>query len=259
MLATNLDDLPTELANSIRNTEFITRSYLGGLSFIVSDTGRDPQYASNHLLSRLAQDLLQSSVSIASLAREGLLNVARRELRFLIEASIKICGVQQGSYHSAIDEKLEIFDKELKSSSISFKKQIKLELLSEPQQLAFDEEVGRLYGLTSNYVHLSPTQIRQSIEAAKAGVTAGKERPSDIDELNRLAERAMAASLVFLFHSVPSWVSGDWLVEHNGSSIEWHFMKSRFIASMDESFDYKHERQENLREIQKLRTDRVCF
>ncbi|KQN01809.1 hypothetical protein ASE85_21700 [Sphingobium sp. Leaf26] len=256
---TNLNDLSPDLSHAIRETEFITRSYLAGLSFIVQDAGRDPQYVSNHLLYRLSQDLLQSAVSITALVAEGLLNVARRELRFLLEASVKIAAVQQGSQATTIEEKLEGFDKELRSPSISAKKRLELSLLTEADRLAFDEEVGRLYGLASNYVHLSPTQIVSSIEAAKAGVTAGKERPSDVLELNRMAERSMAASLVLLFHSVPEWVAGDWLVEGDGASINWYFTKSRFIAAMDSSFDYKHERQATLIKIQEVRAARIAF
>lgn len=56
-------------------------------------------------------------------------------------------------------------------------------------------------------------------------------------------ERVMAASLVLLFHSVPSNVAGDWFVEDDGSSIIWHFAGSKFIAGIDSYFDYKHERQ----------------
>jgi hypothetical protein len=83
MQRTDLKDLPPELADAIRETEFITRSYLGGLSFLIQDTARDPSYISNHLLSCLSQAVLQSAVSISALATEGLLNVAKRELRFL--------------------------------------------------------------------------------------------------------------------------------------------------------------------------------
>ena len=255
----HLDDLPPELAEAIGETNSIAVAYLRGLAFIVHDTSRDPQYIPNHLLSCLSQDLLQSAVSISALVREGLLSVARRELRFLVEASVKIASVQQGSYVSMISEKLELFDKELRSPSISIKKQIQLALLAEPDRVDFDEEVGRIYGITSNYVHLSPKQIEQSIAAATSRVTAGKERPEDVYEFNRLAERAMAASLVFLFHSVPSWVAGDWLVERDGSSIEWHFIQSRFVAGMDQAFDYKHERQMRLVEIQAKRAANVKF
>jgi hypothetical protein len=256
---TDLDGLPLELASAIRTTRLIAHSYLAGLSFIVRDTARDPQFASNHLLFWLSQDLLQSAVSISALVSEGLLNVARRELRFLIEASVKIAAIQQGNYVSTTEEKLEAFKTELRSPSIGIKKSLKLSLLPDQLRTAFDEEVGRLYGLMSNYVHLTPTQIEASINAARAGVTSGKERPTDVDEFNRLAERAMAVSLVLLFHSVPSWVAGDWLVEGDGLSIEWHFTKSRFLAALDEGFDYKHERQEKLSVIKERRAANIQF
>jgi len=49
------------------------------------------------------------------------------------------------------------------------------------------------------------------------------------------------------------------MVENDGSSMRWHFTKSRFIADLDFSFDYKHERQETLSEIQATRAARITF
>ncbi|WP_156629577.1 hypothetical protein [Methylobacterium sp. Leaf85] len=253
------DGLPPELVEPIRQTGFLSRSYVSSVAFIAADTSGDPKYGSDHILYFLYQDLIQSALSISTLVTQGLLNVARRELRFLIEASVKITHVQQASYISSIEEKLELFNKELRSPSISIKKEIKLDLLPHAIQASFDGELGRIYGLTSNYVHLTPTQILHSIEGAKAGVKPGRERPEDVNELNRLAERAMAASLVLLFHSVPSWVAGDWLVNSDGSSIQWHFMKSQYIAAIDEEFDYKHERQGTLSHIKAARARNVDF
>lgn len=259
MRGTELRDLPPELAEVIRTTEYTTGAFLAGVSFIVLDTSRDPTYLSNHVLSYLAQDILQSSVSIITLAREGLLNAAKRELRFLLEASIKICFVQQKGSGSTVLEKLERFDKELTSAKITIKKELDLSLLPEAQRDPFSEELGRLFGLTSGYVHLTPMQILQSINAADAGVTPGKERPSDVAELNEIAERVLAASLVLLFHSVPNWVAGDWLVQADGSTVGWHFTKSRFIAAMDGEFDYKHERKATLAQIKAVREARIAF
>lgn len=256
---TSWDRLPADLKPIIEETHSIVLSYLMGLHFIVADTSRDPKYASTHLLYPLSQDILQSAMSILTLTVEGHLSVARRELRFLIEASIKIAAIQQQSYSSLLVEKLAEFDKDLKTSSISIKKSIDLHFLSEKDRAALDEEIGRLYGLTSKHVHLTPYQIEKSIEALKAGVTAGKERPEDITELNKLTERAMAISLVLLFHCVPSWVAGGWLVQQDGSSVSWLFMQSRFIAALDAAFDYKAERQERLLRIQELRRSAIRF
>lgn len=256
---TNFNDLPTELAAALRQTDQIVRSYLAGLSFLVRDTSRDPAFLGNHLLSYLAQDVLQSALSVVTLAAEGMLSVARRELRFLLEASIKICFVQRASYGSSVEEKLAEFDKVLASQRISIKENIVLDMLPDELRAAFTEEVGRLYGLTSAYVHLTPVQILASIEAAEAGISAGKERPADVDALNGIAERVMAVSLVLLLHSVPGWVAGDWLVEGDGASIAWHFMGSRFIAGIDSHFDYKHERQATLEMIQLERKASIRF
>jgi hypothetical protein len=95
---TKHEDLPIDLADALRETEAIVMGYLEVLNFIFYDTARDPDFRSNHLLSYLAQDFLQSATSIISLAMEGLLSVAKRELRFVIEASIKLCFVQQRNY-----------------------------------------------------------------------------------------------------------------------------------------------------------------
>lgn len=259
LLKTTFDDLPADVASSLKETDFTVRSYLAGVGFIIQDTARDPEYINNHLLSYLAQDILQSSVSILTLAMEGLQNVAKRELRFLVEASIKICFVQQQSYASTIKNKLETFDKELSSQRISIKQNLSLSTLPEELHEAFNEEVGRIYGLTSNYVHLTPPQIQERILAVEAGRTAGNESAEDIDEMNFLVSRGLAASLVLLFHSAPQYVAGDWLVEENGATVDWHFMGSRFFAGMDSYFDYKHERQAKLVDIRSLREARVIF
>ena len=64
---------------------------------------------------------------------------------------------------------------------------------------------------------------------------------------------------MLLFHSVPSWVAGDWLVDEDGSSNEWYFGHSRFVAGMDSHFDYKAERSERLAEIQAKRQRQIAF
>jgi len=256
---TDLAALPPELAKEIGETEFLAMHYLAVMSFLITDAKRDPDYFSTHLLSCLSQDILQSAVSLSLLVREGILNVARRELRFLLEASVKIAAIQQRSYITSIEEKLDAFKDEFSSSSVTIKKDIELSLLPEAYRAPFLEEVGRLYGLTSKYVHLSPTQIANSLAAFKAGATAGKERPIDVNEFNRLAERALAASLVLLFHGVPYWVAGDWLVDIDGASTGGYFMRSRFVAAMDEGFDYKAERKAILADVQSARSAGIKF
>jgi hypothetical protein len=227
--------------------------------FIIHDTARDPAFGDNHLLSYLAQDFLQSAVALISLSMEGLINVARRELRFIVGASIKLCFVQQKEHGLSVAERLALFDRELASQRISITRNFGLRMLPEELQERFAEETGRIYGLTSNYVHLSPRQIEERIAAVEAGRTAGKESAADIEALDALVSRTLAVSLVLLFHSTPDWVAGDWFVEGDGSTVGWVFTASRFLAGMDSHFDYKAERQQRLGEIQAARQAGILF
>jgi hypothetical protein len=256
---TQFTDLAPDLVKPLRDTDYILRCYLAGVGFITADAARDQEFKTTHLLSYLAQDYIESAISIIVLTMEGVHNVAKRELRFLIESSIKICFIQQKSYETVIDEKLRRFEKELSSQSISIKQNLLLSLLPEGLRDAFCEEVGRVYGLTCNYVHLTPKQIKERIAAVDAGRTAARVNADDIKALNELLSRGLACSLVLLFHSVPSWIAGDWLVDGDGSSNEWYFGRSRFFAGMDSEFDYKAERSERLSEIQAKRQPRIAF
>jgi hypothetical protein len=190
---------------------------------------------------------------------EGMLSVAKRELRFVLESSIKLCFVQQKDYRSSVAEKLITFEKELYSQRISIKDNIALNMIPENLRGEFTVEVGRIYGATSKYVHLTPLQIQERIRSMADGRTVGHESADDILQLNDLAARTLAASLVLIFHSVPDWVAGDWLVEQDGKTVDWYFTASRFIAGMDSFFDYKFERQDRLQTIIAARDANVSF
>lgn len=228
-----------------------------GIWFIANDAGRDPLYWTQHLLAYVAQDVLQSANAIPLLASNGLLDTARRELRFILEASIKICYVQQADPSSPILEKIQRFEDVLDSRKISVKKDLNLYLLSEVGRPWFGTEVGRLYGRGSEYTHLTSTQIRERIRVVDAGRTAGNENADDVRDVHDLVFRTLAVSLVFLLHAVPEYVAGDLLVESDGSSHDWLFARSRWIASIDAYFDYKTERQARLVEIQQTRAKNV--
>jgi hypothetical protein len=252
-------ELPEVTRSTLNTTGQIVRDYLAALRFIVGDASRIPDFNTTHLLSYLSQDLIESAASIVFLARTGSLSVPKRELRFMIEASIKLCYVQQRNDRSPIADKLQQFDKQLKSPSISIKNDLKLWMLPASVKDDFDEELGRLYGKTSSYVHLTPSQVAQRIAAVDAGRTLGYESPAEVEDLNALIARGFAASLVLLFHSVGEYVAGDFLVDDDGKTVISYFLGSRFIAAMDGHFDYKSERQVQLKAIQETRAATLRF
>lgn len=252
-------EFPDAIKPHVQQAESICRSFLFGLQFAVMDTARDPGYIDNHLLSYTAQDYLQSTIAMPLLIQEGIHNVCRRELRFILVMSIKLCSVQQQQYSSDVSMKLNTLKLTLDSTNISMQKQLDLHLLPAAERPAFYQEVGRLYSETSRYVHLSQAQILERVAMVDQGRTSGNESAEDVEILNKLIARGLACSLIFLLHSVPDYVAGDLLVQSDGSSLNWFFAGSNFIAHMDEQFDYKQERQARLEEVKHKRWAVVSF
>lgn len=252
-------DIPSAVLSEIQQTKAAAQGYVLALSFVFRDTARDPGFPANHLLAYLSQDLLQSTVALPLLVEEGMWSVARRELRFVLEASIKQAFIQQRTCTAPIKDKLSTYKSLLKSPSISCKNQLLLGLLPEPGRAPFLEDLGQLYGAASEYVHLTHSQLHARIRAVEAGHTLGFESAAEATAANKLIVRSLAASLVLVFHSVPTYVAGDFFVEPDGTSLDWFFAQSKYLANIDAHFDYKHERKEVLQEVISKRASRLAF
>ena len=252
-------DIPAAILPLIVCTERAVSAYIQALRFVVHDTARDPEFSRTHLFAYLVEDLFQSAIAIPLLAAEGMWGVARRELRFILESSTKQAVIQHEAYTTSIQDKLSQFDRLLSSASISCKNRLSLNLLEEDLQPQFLEEVGRLYGEGSSYVHLSMRQIQDRMYSLEKGYRLGFEGEEEAKAATDLVARTLAASIVLLLHGVPSYVAGDLLVESDGTSRDWFFAQSRFIASMDAKFDYKHERNGVIDDVLSKRQSIVSF
>jgi hypothetical protein len=179
----------------------------------------------------------------------------RTRAALLVRHRATLCPCRQHS----IAEKVRNFNRALESANISIQKNIELEMIPDTERPGFRQEVGRLYGETSGFVHWTPKQILETIAAVDEGRSSGHESPESIQQLNRFISRVLSCSLVFLYHAVPSYVAGDWLVDPNGETHRWYFAQSKYIALMDEHHDYKRERQPILAEVKKKRWETVRF
>lgn len=231
--------------------------FLHGVVFLALDNSRDPTFSQNHLLACIADDFLETALALLLMAREGIHNACRRELRFLLEMSIKLCFVQQRSEASSTEDKVALFRRDLDSPSISLRKRVNLLLLSEPQREPFFEHVGRLYGESSDYVHLTTTQLQRRLELVDSGRKPGAESLEEVVALNQQIHSNLSAAFVFIAHAVPSFAVGDLLVAADGSSHQWALATSKFIAFLDEHFDYKHERKGVLERVRAERWSRA--
>ena len=159
----------------------------------------------------------------------------------------------------AIDEKLSTFNNLIKSPSISPMRDIELHYLGADSAKSFLVDVGRLYGESSNFVHVTPESINYRRNRLSNDRILGRESASDLKQLNDILQKMYAASIIFISHSIPQYVVGDWHVDSGGELINWYYLKSKYISEIDSTLDYKHERKEILARVNAERHARIAF
>lgn len=87
------------------------------------------------------------------------------------------------------------------------------------------------------------------MELIDSGRGPGGESLEDVIALNHQILNNLTAAFVFVAHAVPSFAVGDLLVSTDGASHQWTLATSKFIAFLDEHFDYKHERESVLEKV----------
>lgn len=237
----------------------ISNSLIRCLAFCNMNCSRSEEMPKKLFFLSIIDDIFQSSFAITILAREGVRNTCRRELRYLIEAAIKSCFISQKYSEKTVQGQLEEYKKELKSTDISIVDDIDFYMLSDENRVLFKNEIKRMYGYTSKYIHTTPEQIQERFMLNSKGRTIGMEGLTELKEFNDELEKVYSFVLVLLFHSVPKWCAGDYLVERDGSTIDWYFAKSKYLADIDGKFDYKYERQANISDIVEKRKSNIKF
>ncbi|MDQ1640606.1 MAG: hypothetical protein QOF62_3945 [Pyrinomonadaceae bacterium] len=191
-------------------TDLLSSSFMRFVTVLSLCAKEDPWFHERHLLSVLWLDLWETAQAISLMAQQSLLGGVRRELRFVVETSLKITYIQQTNPNSTVNRKLDLFKSLLNNASISLKGRLDLSLLPVGQRRPFLNEVGRVYGEASAYVHLTKEQILERLKwFEKYEARPGVDQSPEFDKLNTLVERALSSATVLLFHGVPNWVVRD--------------------------------------------------
>lgn len=93
---------------------------------------------------------------------------------------------------------------------------------------------------------------------AERGVSPGFETAEELRQSNDELFEVFALVIVLLFHAIgPSFTGDVFEAGGLGERDEWSFHGHRFVAALDEHFDYKAERQANLQAIKERRAKRL--
>ena len=248
---------PTEYKNAWSQFQTMRNCLLHCLLFSYHDTIIDGISDKSNFFLRMVDDITQSTISIETLAKEGITNTCKRELRYIVELAIKATIITRANTKTVINEQIEEYKNLLNSSNINPINKLQLDYFNEQQEKEFKTEVKKTYGLLSNFTHASAEQISERISRALNGKSVGFEGVEELRDLNKLIEKVFSQVIVFIFNAVPQYVVGDYLVESNGDINNWYFKKSKYISLIDEIFDYKHERQNKLEKLKAERQQNV--
>lgn len=192
---------------------------------------------------RLVDDQLQCSVAILSLAQEGQLTAAKREMRYMLEACAKHVYVDLKKMGEAFVDKLTYIETEIPRSSVSFVDDLRLYAFTDVQNKEFMDAVRGMYSDLCKYVHRSPEQIQETMRLLNRGVFPGFETANELEPFVRLLARFYDLILVMHFNALGIRLAGDVFVNVLDEDQSWPFHKTKFVKLLSIYFDYKAERQ----------------
>src|SRR5690606_38544057 len=138
---------------------------------------------------RSSDDLIQSIDGLRDLVVNGIHNMARREVRYMIEMTVKYLVVDQEKMREELSAKTQHLPDNVPNSSIEV-----IDRLSTPFETTIDkqfkDEVKDMFYKACAYVHPSKRQIDEQVDNYSKGIHIGFETAKMLADINKLLFRA---------------------------------------------------------------------
>ncbi|HTR88028.1 MAG TPA: hypothetical protein VMI56_26330 [Reyranella sp.] len=233
-------------------------TFIGTLKLCMFAATRHDLLAHHSFFLRMLDEFGASAISASFSIREGTINSARRELRYMLELAVQALYVDQNTGTATFDKRLLFFERNsnVKNSSVANIRDLSLVMLKE-QQPVFHKYVVGAWAQATKYAHPTPQQITDNLALRERGIAIGFESTDQLRECINEVFRAETIVIALLFHALGPSFTGDLLVDCIDDQDGWPFHSSEFIAKIDEYFDYKFERKEKLEIIKERRLSRL--
>lgn len=194
-----------------------------------------------------SDDLLQSIVGIRELVVNGIHNMAKRELRYLLEMTTKYLVVDLEKMGSPLADKTAYLQSDIPNASIEV-----VDRITTPFDPALDkqfkDEVKDIFYKACAYVHPSKKQLDEQLARYEKGATIGFETAKMLADLNQATFRVYDIILTMLFIGYGPSMSGDLFIEWFDEQPKWKFHKGKYVRVYSKLFDYKSNQKDNRRE-----------
>lgn len=213
-----------------------------------------------YLLPRYVDDIVEAAITAQLAIENGALNPARRELRHMLEVAVNIAYVDEVRGNESFDDRIKYYrSKAVNKSNVEHVFDLPLRLLGD-QRTSFAIAVRDAWVKGSNYVHLTKRRIDEKLTLRKQGVSLGFETIDMLKQAVADVHEACSMVMILIFETIGPSFTGDIFVDGKLDKMDdWAFHANGYMAAVDSSFDYKHERQGRLREISERRNGRIRF
>ena len=230
-----------EFQDQVKYLRRITRDFLKTTQICWFAATRYEPFVDNSLVFRSIDDLNQSVVALQTLIEEGMLTPAHREMRYILESSVKNLFVDQKTPTRNFEDKVMFLHEQVPRSSISVVNDLYV-----PFELktAFIADIKGIYSRACAYVHPSKMQVDERVSLASIDVYIGFERLRDLERINKELFRLYEATLILVFSVLDRSSLGDIFIQWLDDDQNWRFHKGKYIKAVSSIFDYKMERKE---------------
>jgi hypothetical protein len=247
-----------EYQSSLWLLEAVTYDFIKGMKSCSMYCSRGAQFRDNSLSLSHIDDYFMSAIMILTMLKEGGVNPAKREIRYIIDSSMRYLFVDQQLWRGKLNEKRVYFDKKIDKSNIKYINEIDLHMVANHElKKSFCSEYTKNYYKACEYVHASTKQIEERFSLYEQGITIGLERAEQLQEVAELLSEVYSTLLVFTFHASGVSAVGDLMVDTLSPLDNWVYNGNKYITEIDRHFDYKHERKDALQKLESMRSERA--
>ena len=232
--------------DAIRYHESITSDLLTAQMYVRLQGSRFSA-GDDYLLFRFAPHLVEAALAVTQNAKQGMQNAARRELRFILEAAVKLSSRDTHADAPTFEERLAGLDDRSKRFEDYVGELEYFDEFEKPEDA--NAEILSLYSDLSRHVHATTTQFQKAIVRSKRGESPGMESVATLNKFNKLAFRVYDLVLVRVFYGIGVSMAGDIFTGILDDEPKWRFHKGKFTGRMSRCFDYKRERRVRRDEI----------
>jgi 2-polyprenyl-3-methyl-5-hydroxy-6-metoxy-1,4-benzoquinol methylase len=215
----------------IKALETLTQDFLFTLQLASVTFTRYP-HAEEWMLQRFGDDLVESAISVLLLAREGVFNVGRRELRYVLEATTKYVYIdQQLPGDAALVDRVALIGDTTRvpRSSVRPIGAVKFRLV-DPE--AIRHAVTSAFGALSGYTHASQNQLDERLRRAARGEWTGFENAATLRTFNRLLFNTYDVVLTLIFEGIGPTFTADIFEQVLSGRERWRYHRGKFVKEV---------------------------